>query len=35
VDKEKLKSMFWDYDVNYSGEDLAAKEKHKPRNSAR
>ena len=22
MDKEKLKSIFWDYDVNYTGEEL-------------
>ena len=22
MDKEKLKSIFWDYDINYSGEEL-------------
>ena len=22
MDKEKLKSIFWDYDINYTGDDL-------------
>lgn len=22
MDKEKIKSVFWDYDVNYTGEDI-------------